>query len=88
MNLYLINGVEFESSRILNFEFFEPGWNSDTTTQDYILHILWFSYLKASIAVNALKEIGRKLGKDWDFEQDPCHGWEIYNVGTRVNNVT
>ncbi|KAF5780753.1 putative protein kinase RLK-Pelle-DLSV family [Helianthus annuus] len=38
--------------------------------------------------VNALREIGRKLGKDWDFEQDPCHGWEIYNVGTRENNVT
>ncbi|KAJ0733546.1 hypothetical protein HanPI659440_Chr11g0409501 [Helianthus annuus] len=38
--------------------------------------------------VNALREMGRKLGKDWDFEQDPCHGWEIYNVGTRENNVT
>ncbi|MFS7984222.1 hypothetical protein Hanom_Chr11g00983971 [Helianthus anomalus] len=40
------------------------------------------------VTVNALKEIGRKLGKDWDLEQDPCHGWEIYNVGTRENNVT
>nr|XP_043618688.1 probable leucine-rich repeat receptor-like serine/threonine-protein kinase At3g14840 [Erigeron canadensis] len=24
--------------------------------------------------VDALREIGRKLGKDWDFNQDPC-GW-------------
>ncbi|GJW87000.1 probable leucine-rich repeat receptor-like serine/threonine-protein kinase [Tanacetum coccineum] len=25
--------------------------------------------------VEALREIGRKLGKDWNFEEDPCSGW-------------
>ncbi|PWA64195.1 serine/threonine/dual specificity protein kinase, catalytic domain-containing protein [Artemisia annua] len=25
--------------------------------------------------VEALREIGRKLGKDWNFEEDPCGGW-------------
>ncbi|KAM0063232.1 putative protein kinase RLK-Pelle-DLSV family [Helianthus debilis subsp. tardiflorus] len=38
--------------------------------------------------VDALREIGRKLGKDWDFRQDPCRGWEISSDGERENNVT
>ncbi|KAI3675046.1 hypothetical protein L1987_84628 [Smallanthus sonchifolius] len=35
--------------------------------------------------VDALREIGRKLGKDWDFDQDPCREWEI---SSDENNVT
>ncbi|KAJ0508001.1 putative protein kinase RLK-Pelle-DLSV family [Helianthus annuus] len=38
--------------------------------------------------VDALREIGRKLGKDWDFERDPCRDWEISSIGERENNVT
>ncbi|XP_022001334.1 probable leucine-rich repeat receptor-like serine/threonine-protein kinase At3g14840 isoform X2 [Helianthus annuus] len=39
--------------------------------------------------VDALREIGRKLGKlEWDFRQDPCHAWEISSDGPRENNVT
>ncbi|KAJ0873940.1 putative protein kinase RLK-Pelle-DLSV family [Helianthus annuus] len=39
--------------------------------------------------VDVLREIGRKLGKDWDFEQDPCVEWSdsISNT-TYTNNVT
>lgn len=36
------------------------------------------------MAVEALKEIGRKLGKkDWDFSKDPCSGegnWTVANA--------
>ncbi|KAI7744318.1 hypothetical protein M8C21_032734, partial [Ambrosia artemisiifolia] len=39
--------------------------------------------------VDVLREIGRKLGKDWDFELDPCVEWsDSINNKTYVNNVT
>ncbi|XP_035835524.1 probable leucine-rich repeat receptor-like serine/threonine-protein kinase At3g14840 [Helianthus annuus] len=39
--------------------------------------------------VDALREIGRKLGKlNWDFERDPCLGWEISSSGAYSNNLT
>nr|XP_043618687.1 probable leucine-rich repeat receptor-like serine/threonine-protein kinase At3g14840 [Erigeron canadensis] len=39
--------------------------------------------------VDALREIGRKLGKDWDFSQDPC-SWAPASVNnsTYEDNVT
>ncbi|XP_076958585.1 putative LRR receptor-like serine/threonine-protein kinase At1g53420 [Bidens hawaiensis] len=37
--------------------------------------------------VDTLKEIGRTLGKDWNFEQDPCVGWEISKNEAYENNL-
>ncbi|MFS7984208.1 hypothetical protein Hanom_Chr11g00983801 [Helianthus anomalus] len=36
-----------------------------------------------SYEVNALRVIGRKLGKDWDFNKDPCLEW----IGSPANNT-
>ncbi|KAJ0508020.1 putative transferase, protein kinase RLK-Pelle-DLSV family [Helianthus annuus] len=36
---------------------------------------------------NALNEIGRKLGKDWDFEGRLCCDWEYPSNDTYENNV-
>ncbi|GJZ66865.1 probable leucine-rich repeat receptor-like serine/threonine-protein kinase, partial [Tanacetum coccineum] len=38
-----------------------------------------------SRSMYALREIGRKLGKNWNFEEDPCVGWPISGV---TDNVT
>ncbi|KAJ9560803.1 hypothetical protein OSB04_005963 [Centaurea solstitialis] len=41
--------------------------------------------------VNALREIGRKLGKEWDFNEDPCSGtsnWLSPSSRYYQNNVT
>ncbi|KAI7725899.1 hypothetical protein M8C21_007915, partial [Ambrosia artemisiifolia] len=60
-----------------------------------LVTILWFAILLpfglASInttrlpsnEVNALRVIGRRLGKDWDFNKDPCVEW----VGLPANNT-
>ncbi|KVF62019.1 hypothetical protein Ccrd_026731 [Cynara cardunculus var. scolymus] len=41
--------------------------------------------------VDALRVIGRKLGKNWDFNEDPCTGrgnWVSAVVGDDANKVT
>ncbi|KAM0063238.1 hypothetical protein Hdeb2414_s0003g00088711 [Helianthus debilis subsp. tardiflorus] len=39
--------------------------------------------------VDVLREIGRKLGKDWDFEQDPCVEWsDSIRNETYENSIT
>ncbi|KAM0063239.1 putative protein kinase RLK-Pelle-DLSV family [Helianthus debilis subsp. tardiflorus] len=60
-----------------------------------LVTILWFALMLPfglasinttglpSYEVNALRVIGRKLGKDWDFNKDPCLEW----IGSPANNT-
>lgn len=54
------------------------------TFHGLITYKVLFIYL---FAVDLLREIGKKLGKDWDFEQDPCVGWQGPSNRTYDDNL-